>query len=301
MGNEGEPSDSTIWLPEALYPGWAQSFRVTREVARERSEFQEIQIVETAGHGRVLLLDGVVQITEADEYVYQEMISHVPLIQHGSAERVLIIGAGDGGVLRRVLQHRGVRRATMVEIDSAVVRLAQVHLPKIGGDAWEDTRAELIIGDGIAYVAHAEDASFDSIIVDSTDPAGPGEVLFTEAFYRDCARVLTSRGLLVNQCGVPFMQAEELRQTTALRQRVFEHVSAYVAAVPTYVGGFMAIGVASKSPINPVSAAIANARAAMSGILGTTFYWSPSVHAAAFALPPFISRHVPEVGIAVTI
>ncbi len=285
------------WLSESLYPDWAQSFRVLSEVASERSAFQDIRIVDTAGHGRVLLLDGVVQITEADEYVYQEMIAHVPLIQHGAVERVLIIGAGDGGVLRHVLQHHGVRQAIMVEIDDAVVRLAKEHLPGIGGQAWDDPRAKVIIGDGVAHVAAAATGSVDVIIVDSTDPSGPGEVLFTEAFYRDCARVLTPAGLLVNQCGVPFMQADELEQTTGLRHRAFAHVSAYVAAVPTYVGGLMAIGIASNRPMSALSTADLASRAAASGIIDATNYWSPSMHAASFALPPFIAKLVPEIGL----
>ena len=278
------------WLSETLYPGWAQSFQVTREIAREHSAFQDIVVVETTSHGRVLMLDGVVQVTEADEFVYQEMIAHVPLIQHGAAEQVRIIGAGDGGVLRRVLQHRGVNRATMVEIDDAVVRLARAHLPAIGRRAWDDPRAELIIGDGVAYVAAAAPACVDVIIVDSTDPAGPGEVLFSEAFYRDCARILRPGGLLVNQCGVPFMQADELRGTTALRAKVFAHVSAYVAAVPTYVGGFMAIGIAGSQPLAALGPAELVSRAQAATILDKTNYWSPAVHAAAFALPPYISR-----------
>ena len=286
------------WLAEKLYDDWAQTFRVTKEVAQETSEFQHIRVVETARHGRVLLLDGVVQITEADEFVYQEMISHVPVIHHGSARRVLIIGAGDGGVLRRVLQHSVVERVTMVEIDEAVIRLSKAYLPKIAGDAWADQRAEVVVGDGISYVSEASAGSFDVIIVDSTDPAGPGEVLFTDSFYRDCARVLTPGGLLVNQCGVPFMQEAELRDTTALRRQVFRYASAYVAAVPTYVGGLMALGVASNQPIRPIDPTELAERAVHSGILGKTRYWSPTVHAASFALPPYISCLVPEIGLA---
>ena len=280
------------WLAETLYPGWAQSFHVTAELARERSPFQDIVVAETRSHGRVLLLDGVVQITEADEFAYQEMIVHVPLIQHGAASQVLIIGAGDGGVLRRVLQHRGVQRATMVEIDEAVIRLSRMHLPSIGGDAWDDARAEVIVGDGIAHVKAAPSGSVDVIIVDSTDPAGPGEVLFSEAFYRDCARILRPGGLLVNQCGVPFMQPDELRDTTALRAKVFPYVSAYVAAVPTYVGGFMTLGIASDSAVQPLTADAASARAKTAGLAGLR-YWSPGVHAASFALPPYIQDQLP--------
>ena len=277
------------WIEESLYPGWGQRFRVLRELAREQSPFQEIIIFESESHGRVMLLDGAVQITEADEFVYQEMITHVPLLQHGAAERVLIIGAGDGGVLRRVLQHSTVKQAVMVEIDGDVVRLVRAYLPGIAGDAWDDPRANLIIGDGIAYVADAPDGAFDVIIVDSTDPAGPGEGLFTAAFYRDCARILSPRGLVVNQCGVPFMQADELRDTSRRRAAAFAHVSAYVAAVPTYVGGFMTLGIAAKLPLERVAVAEIEVRAARAGILGTTRYWSPPMHNAAFELPPYIS------------
>ncbi len=263
------------------------------EIVRERSAFQDIVIVQTERHGKVLLLDGAVQITEADEFVYQEMIAHVPLIQHGSAERVFIVGAGDGGVLRRVLQHRGVRQVTMVEIDEAVVRLSRQHLPDIGGPAWNDPRAQVIIGDGIAHMAAAASCSVDVIVVDSTDPAGPGEALFSEAFYRDCARVLVPGGLLVNQSGVPFMQPDELRRTSGLRAQVFPHVTAYVAAVPTYIGGFMALGIASDWPISPVPVAELAKRAMQAGVLGQTDYWSPEVHTAAFTLPPYIARNLP--------
>ena len=285
------------WEAEALYPDWGQRFRVVRELVRLRSAFQDIAIVQTASHGRVLLLDGAVQITEADEFVYQEMIVHVPLLAHGEARRVLVIGAGDGGVLRRVLQHRGVERAVMVEIDGGVLRLSREFLPAIGGTAWDDPRAQVIVGDGIDYVARAADASFDVIIVDSTDPVGAGEALFTDAFYRQCARVLSGRGLVVNQCGVPFMQAGELEQSSRRRARHFPMVGAYVAAVPTYVGGFMTLGIAGRAAEAPTrDVALLHRRAEAASIAGQTLYWSPEVHAAAFALPPYIARHLPAAG-----
>lgn len=240
------------------------------------------------------MLDGAIQITEADEFVYQEMLAHVPLIAHGDARRVLIIGAGDGGVLRRVLQHRGVERAVMVEIDGEVIRLVREHLPGIAGDAWDDARAEVIVGDGLAYVRDAGPEQFDVMIVDSTDPVGVGETLFTEAFYADCARALGPGGIIVNQAGVPFMQGEELEQTTKRRASAFAHVSAYVAAVPTYVGGFMALGIASKQAgVDHVSLDVLTRRAEAAGILGRTNYWTPEVHQAAFKLPPYIARLLP--------
>jgi len=282
------------WINESLYPDWGQRFLVKRELARVQSDFQDILIFESFSHGRVMVLDGVIQITEADEFVYQEMLAHVPLLAHGAAENVLIIGAGDGGVLRRVLRHNTVKRAVMVEIDGEVIRLSREFLPAIAGDAWIDPRADVIVGDGIDYVKRASDASFDAIIVDSTDPIGVGEVLFTDEFYQNCARILTARGLVVNQCGVPAMQADELRDTSLRRRKFFPHVTAYVAAVPTYVGGFMTLGWAGKDPsLTALSVDTIRARAATTGILGTTSYWTPEIHAGAFNLPPYIARHLP--------
>jgi spermidine synthase len=279
------------WYNETLYPGWGQKFRVTQMLAQVTSAYQEITVFDTASHGRVLALDGAIQITEADEFVYQEMLAHVPLLAHGNAQHVLVIGAGDGGVLRRVLQHRTTQRAVMVEIDGEVIRLSKQFLPKIGGDAWSDPRAQVIVGDGIAYAAAASAGSFDVIIVDSTDPVGVGEALFTDAFYADCARILTSDGMVVNQCGVPFMQPDELRETSNRRARAFPYVSAYVAAVPTYVGGFMTLGIAAKSPgVGQVTVETIRTRAQAAGILGTTRYWTPEIHAAAFQLPPYIAE-----------
>jgi len=286
---------SETWINEGLYPAWGQRFRVRQELARVKSDFQDIVVFESETHGRVLVLDGVIQITEGDEFVYQEMLTHVPLLTHKAARSVLIIGAGDGGVLRRVLQHKGVERAVMVEIDGEVIRLSKEFLPQIAGEAWNDPRADVIVGDGIDYVAKAPDASFDVIIVDSTDPIGVGEVLFTDAFYRDCARILTPDGLIVNQCGVPFMQADELHETSLRRAKFFPHVSAYVAAVPTYVGGFMTLGIAGKGDALGVQDPAAVARLAdAAGILGTTRYWTPEIHVGSFNLPPYIEQHLPR-------
>ncbi len=285
---------SDVWIDETLYDAWGQRFRVKQELARFKSAFQDIVIFDSETHGRVLMLDGIVQITERDEFVYQEMMVHVPLIAHGAARRVLIIGAGDGGVLRRVLQHSGLERVVMVEIDDDVIRLSKAFLPGIAGNAWHDTRAEVIIGDGIDFVSKAATGSFDVILVDSTDPVGVGEVLFTDAFYKHCERALTDNGIIVNQCGVPFMQAEELRQSSLRRGKFFPHVAAYVVAVPSYVGGFMTLGIAAKGLGSLQSdAGLVRNRAGHAGILGQTRYWTPEMHISAFALPPYISEQLP--------
>ncbi|MDT8870935.1 polyamine aminopropyltransferase [Komagataeibacter rhaeticus] len=285
---------SREWISEGLHEGWRQELRVDRMLARTKSAFQDIAVFENVDLGRVLMLDGVVQITERDEFVYQEMLTHVPLLEHGDAKRVLIIGAGDGGVLRRVLEHATVEKAVMVEIDGDVIDLSKKFLPAIAGDAWTSPRAEVIVGDGIEYVTNAADGSFDVIIVDSTDPIGVGRCCLPTSFYENCARILSARGIIVNQCGVPFMQADELRDTSVRRARFFDHVSAYVAAVPTYVGGFMTLGVAAKGCVPGRQAVdVIRARAEKAGIKDTR-YWTPEMHAAAFVLPPYIARNLPQ-------
>jgi spermidine synthase len=283
------------WLNETLYPDWGQRFKFTRQLARVKSEFQDIAVFETASHGRMLTLDGIVQITERDEFVYQEMLTHVPMLAHGAAKNVLIIGAGDGAVLKHVLMHKGVERAVMAEIDGEVIRLAKEFLPAMGGDAWTDARAQVLVTDGIDYVKNAPDATFDVIIVDSTDPIGVGEVLFTDDFYENAARILTPKGVIVNQCGVPFMQADELYETSVRRGKFFPHVTAYVAAVPTYVGGYMTLGWAGKDAgLTALLPAVLAERAEAAGITGLSQYWTPEIHAAAFFLPPYISKHLPK-------
>jgi spermidine synthase len=282
------------WLNETLYPDWGQRFKFTRQLARVKSPFQDIAVFETESHGRMLTLDGIVQITERDEFVYQEMLTHVPLLAHGDAKNVLIIGAGDGGVLKHVLMHNNVQHAFMAEIDGEVIRLSKEFLPEIGGDSWNDPRAKVFVGDGIDYVKNAKDGAYDVIIVDSTDPIGVGEVLFTDDFYENAARILSPHGVIVNQCGVPFMQADELRETSIRRQKFFPQVTAYVAAVPTYVGGYMTLGWASKgADLTKTPAAEIERRAAAAGIAGKSQYWTPRVHEAAFWLPPYIAKHLP--------
>jgi spermidine synthase len=283
------------WLNETLYPDWGQRFKTSRELARVKSDFQDIGVFETTSHGRVLTLDGVIQITERDEFVYQEMLTHVPLLAHGNAKDVLIIGAGDGGVLKHVLMHKGVERAVMAEIDGEVIRLSKEFLPGIGGDAWTNPRAEVIVGDGIDFVKKAPTGSFDVIIVDSTDPIGVGEVLFTDDFYENAARILRDDGLIVNQCGVPFMQADELYETSVRRKKFFPFVSAYIAAVPTYVGGYMTLGWAGKNPAQTQVSVeeIAKRAEAAGDIIVKSEYWSPRVHVASFWLPPYIAKHLP--------
>jgi spermidine synthase len=274
------------WFEEKLFPHVRQTFEITRILVRERTEHQDLVIFETPTYGRVLALDDIVQVTEKDEFVYHEMMTHVPMLAHGRARKVLIIGGGDGGILREALKHR-VTQVTMVEIDRGVVDLCTKHMPSIGAKAFKDRRANLVIDDGARFVAETRDR-FDVIIVDSTDPMGPGEVLFTDAFYRNCRRCLTEGGILVNQNGVPFMQPGEVTMTYRRRRKVFADAGFYIAAVPSYYGGFMTLGWASNDkkardvPLATLARRFAAARL-------KTKYYTPAIHRAAFALPAFVS------------
>lgn len=280
------------WFDEALHDGvtgqgYSQRFEVTRIIHREASEIQELLVFETPRFGRVLALDGVIQTTEGDEFIYHEMLVHVAMVAHGNARRVLIIGGGDGGALREVLRHP-VERATMVEIDHSVVDLCKEHMPSLSAGAFEDPRTDLLIADGIRYVAKSTD-SFDVIIVDSTDPIGPGEMLFTEAFYADCKKRLTPGGVLVTQCGVPFFQGSEVTDSYRRLTPHFADVGFYVIAVPTYVGGFMTLGWASDDR-SLRTRNVSEIADRVSDIGLDTRYYTPGVHVGAFALPGYVAE-----------
>jgi spermidine synthase len=279
------------WFQEKLFEHVRQTFEITKVLFRERTEHQDLIIFETPTYGRVLALDSVIQVTERDEFVYHEMMAHVPIVAHGRARRVLIVGGGDGGILREVLRHEAVEQVTMVEIDRAVVDMCLEYMPSIPKRAFRDRRTDLVIADGARFVAET-DQRFDVVIVDSTDPFGPGEVLFTEAFYRSCRRVLAAGGILVNQNGVPFMQPEEVTMTYRRRRKSFADVGFYVAAVPSYYGGFMTLGWASDDPRPRRLSAPAIARRAAAAGIGRTRYYTPAIHHACFALPAFVLPHI---------
>ena len=282
------------WFDEDLHQsrlnhGYAQRFEVSRVVHRDRSEFQDLVIFENPRFGRVLALDGVIQTTEKDESCYHEMLTHVPLFAHGSARRVLIVGGGDGGVLREVLRHKGVRSATLVELDRSVIDACLEHMPTLSAGAFDDARTEVVIVDGVKYMAESSAQTFDVILIDSTDPIGPGEVLFTESFYEDCKRCLAPGGILVTQNGVPFFQPDEVTTTYQRLTPLFADVSFYFTVVPTYVGGFMALGWATDdASLREVSVQDLWARFEAAGF--SSDYYTPEVHKAAFDLPPFVGK-----------
>lgn len=278
------------WIAETLFDelGLRMSYEVERVLYEERTAHQHLVLFEHKFFGKMLMLDGATQITSRDEYVYQEMMSHVPLFAHGNAKDVLIVGGGDCGIAEEVLKHKRVKRLTQVEIDASVVEFAKEHFPEFTQAVFADARFESIIGDGAKYVAETE-RRFDVIIVDSTDPQGPGAVLFTRDFYAGCKRCLKKGGVLVTQNGVPFFQPDELAASVGHFRALFADGTCYVAAVPTYVGGHMAMGFASDNVrLRHASARTIADRYAKAGSFPTQ-YWTPELHAGAFALPRFIA------------
>ena len=275
------------WSVERMHGDHAQALRIETEFYDSATDHQRLRVFENPTFGRVMTLDGVVQVTEADNFIYHEMLTHVPILAHGAVARVLIVGGGDGGMAREVLKHRGVTRVTMVEIDATVVEFCRSHLPGVSAGAFDDPRLELVIADGAGFMADSTD-SYDVIIVDSTDPEGPGAVLFTDAFYADAKARLAPGGILVTQNGVPFLQGAELTGTMQAFRGLFSDATCYLATVPTYAGGPMAFGWGTDGTARTTELATLQARFAETAI--TTDYYTPEVHLGAFALPPYVSR-----------
>lgn len=278
---------------ETLYDSYWQGFEVGEVYFEHGTGHQQLKIFHNPRFGRMMVLDGVVQTTEADEFIYHEMLTHVPLLAHGSAKRILIIGGGDGGMLREVCRHQTVEQITQVEIDRAVVDMSIEHLPNHSAGAFDDPRFELVVDDGMNFVS-SSDQQFDVIISDSTDPIGPGESLFTKDFYQACKARLAPGGVLVTQNGVSFMQLDEVQDTARRLHSLFSDSTFYSAAVPTYVGGIMTFAWATDNEdLRAVDLSTLKARFESANI--ETRYYNPEIHQAAFALPQYVRDAINEV------
>ena len=271
---------------ETLYDSYGQSFRIDKIYFENKTEHQHLLIFHNAMFGRVMALDGIVQTTEKDEFIYHEMLTHVPTLAHGEVKDLLIIGGGDGGMLREAAKHQSIEHITQVEIDAKVVEMSKEFLPNHSQGAFDDPRVDIVIDDGVNFVNSTE-RRFDAIISDSTDPIGPGESLFTRDFYRACHDCLKPGGILVTQNGVAFMQLDEVTTTAKRLEPVFADWHFYGAAVPTYVGGMMTFAWGSDNQaLRQQEIEVLKDRFVASGI--QTRYYNPSIHHAAFALPQYI-------------
>ena len=279
------------WVEETLHRGFRIRLKADRVLFDSETEHQHLIIIETPEFGRVMMLDGVIQLASNDEFVYHEMMAHVPLFAHGRAKKALIIGGGDGGVLREALRHPELESVTLCEIDRRVIDLCRAHFPEVSAGAYDDPRTRIVIADGTKFVAET-DERFDVIMVDSTDPIGPGAVLYTREFYADCRKALAKGGLLTTQNGLPFLQAAELKQSVGYFRELFNDAFAYLATTPTYVGGPMSFGWASDDgELRQHKRRKIERRYAKAGAFPTR-YWRPDVHVAAFALPAYVRELV---------
>lgn len=271
---------------ETLYDAYGQSYEVDKVFFEMKTDHQHLMIFQNARMGRVMVLDGVVQTTEKDEFIYHEMLTHVPIFAHGNAKRVLIVGGGDGGMLRETCRHKTIEHITQVEIDRAVVDMAIEYLPNHSAGAYDDKRLNLVIDDGMNFVASTEQ-KFDVIMSDSTDPIGPGEVLFTSKFYENCKRILNPGGVLVTQNGVVFMQMDEVEGTHRRLSNTFKDAWFYGAAVPTYIGGIMTLAWGTDDTrLRQLPLDVLKERFTKANF--KTRYYNPAIHHAAFALPQYV-------------
>ena len=273
------------WITDQGGAGITSAFQVTERVHEEETPYQHLEVFQSPLFGRMLVLDGAVQTTEGDEFMYHEMLAHAALITHPQPRRVLIIGGGDGGLLEEVLKHP-VERVTMVEIDEAVMRASRRYLPAISGAAFEDARATVVVGDGIAYVRETADR-FDVVLVDSTDPEGPALGLFAPEFYADVARRLTPAGVLAVQSGSAVYQVELIRMVRRHLGGLFPIVRTWLATVVTYPAAVWSFTMGSLSR-DPALVSTGEIAERVSG--AALQYYTPARHLAAFDLPPYLAR-----------
>jgi len=264
-------------------------------LADEKSQYQQIKIFDTIANGRVMVLDDIVQITTRDESAYAEMLTHLPLLEHGKGTRVMIVGGGDLSIADEALKHKGVKEVVLVDIDGRVVELCRKHFGALNARAFKDKRLKIEIADAFEYLGRPEaKARFDLIVADRPDPVGPGKALFGDHFYDRVRGALKPSGFATFQTGVPFYQPWEI--TDALRElaQFFPQSGLYLTVVPTYIGGFMALSWAGMSKPLGTPAGIRRAAKRFANAKLKTDYYNPEIHAAAFAFPEWIKRLQPK-------
>ena len=282
-------SSMNLWVTEQeadhIRTGWA----VTEVLFSGKSEFQTVDVVETKAYGTMLLLDGLVMITDADEFIYHEMIAHIPLCLHPSPKRVVVIGGGDGGTVREILKHPEVEEVILCEIDGMVIEQSKRFFPKIAEclNPGFDKRVKVRVGDGVAFVKELKN-EVDVILVDSTDPIGPGEGLFSREFYRNVAEALRKGGIMAAQSESPWFAKEALARIHRNISGGFKHRRSFVAPIPTYPRGSWSWTVAAQDPIDPSSFDQTRFAKIENGLQ----YLSKDLMTGAFALPRFYAEKI---------
>lgn len=268
-----------MWLREGQIEDAVMTYKVKETLVRKKTRYQDLCIADTYAFGRMLTLDGIVQTTIKDEYVYHEMITHIPLFTHPNPKKVLVVGGGDGGAVREILKHPSVEKVVLCEIDEDVIKECKKFLPEISSGL-DDPRCKIFIGDGIKYV-HEHKNEFDVIIVDSTDPFGAAEGLFGGSFYKEISECLTQDGIFIAQTETPFYLPETVKRVYNDAKDIFPITKLFMAGIPTYPSGFWSFTIGSKK-YDPESVDLSNT------IDIDTKYYTKKLHKACFVLPKFI-------------
>jgi len=268
-----------MWLKEGQIKDAAMTYKIKETLVTKSSKYQEIAILDTYALGRMLVLDGIVQTTIADEFVYHEMITHIPLFTHKNPKKVLVVGGGDGGAIREILKHPSVEKVVLCEIDEIVVEECIKYLPEISLEL-KNPKCEIFIGDGIKYV-HNHKNEFDIIIIDSTDPFGSAEGLFGGSFYKEIYECLTEDGIFIAQTETPFYLPEVVKRVFNDANAIFPITKLFMAAIPTYPGGFWSFTIGSKK-YDPETVDLSNT------IDFPTKYYTKKLHKSCFTLPKYI-------------
>ena len=280
-----------FWFSEKQTKNVKLSIRIDRQLYSGHSDFQRIDVFESPEFGRFLTLDGYMMLTEKDEFIYHEMITHIPMAVHPHVRKVLVIGAGDGGVVRELVQYPEIEKIDLVEIDEMVVEVCKKYLPQTACRL-EDERVEIHYEDGLKFIRRCKD-EYDLIIVDSTDPFGPGEGLFTREFYGNCYKALKEDGIMVNQHESPFYEEDALACQRAHMNitESFPISRVYQAHIPTYPSGHWLFGFASKKyhPLRDLREKEWNDRELV------TRYYTTTLHKGAFYLPAYVEELLKDV------
>ena len=280
--------DKTKWQTELHQNSLGISFAYSKTLFDKKSPYQQVKVIETKAHGRMLLNDGVIMTCERDEFIYHEMISHVPLFLHPKPYNVLIVGGGDGGTAREVLKHPYVQACTMVEIDELVVEVSKKFLGSIGTE-FDNPRLKLVIEDGAQFVKNKKE-EFDVILIDSSDPIGPGQILFEEPFYQDLHKALKPDGIVISQAESPMYEAKFQKKFYQQACRLFPEVHFYNYYNLTYPGGFWSFLFCSKkwNPIKDFQ------QARLDSLSLKLKYYNSEIHRASFSLPEFMRLNILE-------
>ena len=272
-----------FWFTEKQTENFGITIKVNKTLHTEQTEFQKLDMVETEEFGNMLFLDGMVMTSQVDEFVYHEMVAHPALNTHPNPEHVLVVGGGDGGVIREIMKHEKVKKATLVEIDGKVIEYSKQYLPEIAGEL-DNPRVEVIVGDGFMHIVKSKN-KYDVIMVDSTEPVGPAAPLFERGFYQGIYEALKEDGMFVAQTDNPWFKSDLIRKVNKDVKEIFPITRAYVANIPTYPSGMWMFQMGSKK-YDPLEVDVNSIPER------ETKYYTPRLHSAAFVLPKFVEDMV---------